>query len=225
MNLSSANELLNKNLEKFNLFEEMLSECNKMYNLTAICDKNEVKIKHFLDSILPAEYFSENANVAEVGSGAGFPSIPLKIVRGDLKFALIESTGKKCAFLNKVVENLALSDVKVLNLRAEDGGRMKNLREKFDVCCARAVARLDVLAEYCLPFVNVGGLFIAYKGAESQAELAQKTIKELGGEIKEVIEYELPENFGKRFLVVVKKVCATPEKYPRSNALIKKRQI
>ncbi len=222
MDLLKANGLLLNNAEKFNIFKEMLLNYNKMYNLTAICDEKEVKIKHFLDSILPADDFPQNAKVVEIGSGAGFPSLPLKIVRDDLNFTLIESTGKKCNFLNKVVENLALERVKVLNIRAEDGGRMKNLREKFDVCCARAVARLDVLSEYCLPFVKVGGLFIAYKGAESEVELAQKAIKELGGEIVEIKEYELPENYGKRCEVLIKKVCAIPQKYPRSNALIKK---
>ncbi len=225
MNLTRCEEELNKNREKFEILREMLLNYNEMYNLTAICDEKEVKIKHFLDSILPMDDFPQNANVIEIGSGGGFPSIPLKIVRNDLNFTLVESTGKKCDYLDKVVENLKLSGVKVLNIRAEDGGRMENLREKFDVCCARAVARLDVLSEYCLPFVKVGGVFIAYKGADSETELAKRAISELGGKIEKTEEYELPENMGKRTEIVIKKVCATSKKYPRSNALIKKRRI
>lgn len=225
MNLLRCEEVFNKNKAKFDVLREMLLNYNKMYNLTAICDEKEVKIKHFLDSILPMDDFPQNANVIEIGSGGGFPSLPLKIVRDDLRFTLVESTGKKCDYLNKVVEKLSLKDIKVFNIRAEDGGRMENLREKFDVCCARAVARLDVLSEYCLPFVKVGGVFIAYKGADSEIECAQRAISELGGKIEKVEEYELPENFGKRTEIVIKKVCATSKKYPRSNALIKKRRI
>lgn len=221
----SCEEEFNKNEAKFEILKEMLLKYNKMYNLTAIYDEKEVKIKHFIDSILPMDDFPNKAEVIEIGSGGGFPSLPLKIVRDDLAFTLVESTGKKCDYLNKVVDKLSLKGIKVLNIRAEDGGRMENLREQFDVCCARAVAKLDILSEYCLPFVKVGGIFIAYEGADSETVCAERAISVLGGKIVKVEEYELPENFGKRTEVVIKKVCATSKKYPRSNALIKKRRI
>lgn len=201
--------------EKFGIFKEYLLECNEKYNLTAICDEKGILYKHFLDSILPEKNFPVNSNVAEVGSGAGFPSIPLKIIRDDLKFTLIESTGKKCAFLNGVVDKIGLNGVKVLNFRAEDGGKDKKYREKFDICVARAVAKLNTLCEYCMPFVKTGGLFIAYKG-EAQEEILESAnaIKVLGGEIADIQNYSLQE-IGKRTVIIIKKVCATPLKYPR----------
>ena len=143
-----------------------------------------------------------------------------------MSFTLIESTGKKCAFLNTVVDNLSLNGVKVLNIRAEDGGRMQNLREKFDVCTARAVAALNTLCEYCLPFVKVGGRFIAYKGdCADELEKSRGAIKILGGEIKRIENYELPCNGGKRTVVIIKKVGATPLKYPRGRGLERKKPL
>lgn len=212
--------------QSFIKFENLLSEYNKMYNLTAISDEKQVWIKHFYDSILPEKYFPYGANVIEIGSGGGFPSVPLKIVRQDLSFTLVESTGKKCAFLNAVVENLKLDGVKVLNIRAEDGGRMPSLREKFDVSVARAVARLNTLCEYCMPFVKVGGRFIAYKGADGfEIEESLRAIKILGGEIEEIKNYDLPENYGRRTAIVIKKVCATPSAYPRGRGLERKKPL
>lgn len=211
--------------KKFCEFEKILSENNKKFNLTAICDKKDVYIKHFCDSIIPESLFPLGADVAEIGSGGGFPSIPLKIVRPDLKFTLIESTGKKCTHLNEVVDSLALGCVKVLNMRAEDGAR-SDLREKFDVCTARAVARLNTLCEYCLPYVKVGGLFIAYKGdAAEEIDESVSAIKILGGKIERLFEYELPENNGKRVALVIKKVKNTPEKYPRGQGKERKQPL
>lgn len=217
MDITRMHALIKEHNEKFSAFAELLKEHNKMYNLTSICDDEGIYFKHFLDSIVGEEYFKVNASVAEIGSGGGFPSVPLKIIRDDLKFTLVESTGKKCNYLNTVVDNLGLKGVKVVNMRAEDGARDKTYREKFDVCCARAVARLNTLAEYCLPYVKVGGKFIAYKGdCEEELAEAANAIKVLGGEIENVVRYEL-ENCGKRTIVIVKKVCATPAKYPRGN--------
>ena len=194
--------------------------------LTAICDDEGIYVKHFCDSILPEKFFPQGASVVEVGSGAGFPSVPLKIVRDDLSFTLIESTGKKCAFLNTVVDNLSLNGVKVLNIRAEDGGLMQNLREKFNVCTARAVAALNTLCEYCLPFVKVGGRLIAYKGdCADELEKSRGAIKILGGEIERIENYELPCNGGKRTVVIIKKVGATPLKYPRGRGLERKKPL
>ncbi len=202
--------------DKFIQFRNLLITYNQRYNLTAITEKKEVTYKHFLDSIAGESLFFKGENVAEIGSGAGFPSIPLKIFRNDLRFTLFESTGKKCAFLRTVVAELGLTGVSVENMRAEDGAR-GNFREKFDVSCARAVARMNTLTEYCLPFVRVGGRMIAYKGNEEEIEEAKNAIKTLGGRLESSIYYELPENFGSRVLAVVKKEKKTPEKYPRGN--------
>lgn len=212
--------------KKLEIFKNLLSEHNKLYNLTAICDEKGVYIKHFCDSILPQKFFPQGAKVCEVGSGAGFPSIPLKIVRDDLSFTLIESTGKKCVFLNTAVDNLGLEGVEVLNIRAEDGGRMQNLRENFDVCTARAVAALNTLCEYCMPFVKVGGRFIAYKGdCAEEIEKSGGAIKILGGEIERIENYALPSDGGKRTVVVIKKISVTPLKYPRGRGLERKKPL
>lgn len=211
--------------EKFELFKSLLLDYNSRYNLTAITDDNEIYIKHFLDSVVPCDFFPENASVIEIGSGGGFPSLPLKIVRNDLKFTLVESTGKKCEFLRVAVDNLGLDCVEILNIRAEEGGRTQNLREKFDVAVARAVAKLNTLSEYCLPFVKVGGRFIAYKGESEEINESLNAIKTLGGEIESVEEYELPEGCGKRRAVIIKKIAPTPLKYPRGRGLERKKPL
>lgn len=217
--------LIKENSDKFNFLAELLKEHNKMYNLTSICDDEGIYYKHFLDSVVGEEYFKQGATVAEIGSGGGFPSLPLKIVRDDLKFTLVESTGKKCNYLNTVVDKLNLKGVKVVNMRAEDGARDKVYREKFDVCCARAVARLNTLSEYCLPYVKSGGKFIAYKGdCDEELAEAENAIKILGGEIEKVIRYEL-ENCGRRTIVIVKKLNPTPAKFPRGNGKERKQPL
>lgn len=212
--------------EKFQKFNGILTEFNHKYNLTAISDEKEVYIKHFFDSVKPQKYFPKGAKVVEIGSGGGFPSVPLKIVRDDLSFTLLESTGKKCEYLKHVVDKLSFNGVQVLNIRAEDGGKDEALREKFDVATARAVARLNTLCEYCLPFVKTGGRFIAYKGdAEEEIEEAENAIKTLGGEIEKIEKYDLPEGFGKRTVIVIKKVKSTPGKYPRGRGLERKKPL
>ncbi len=212
--------------EKFALFAELLTEYNEKFNLTSVLDEKGIFYKHFLDSVLPESLFSEGARVAEIGSGGGFPSIPLKIIRKDLSFSLIESTGKKCVFLRTCVDKLGLDCVEVINSRAEELSVDKNYREKFDICCARAVARLNTLCEYCLPFVKTGGKFIAYKG-EAGEEISEcgNALKILGGEIERAVEYELPEGYGKRTAVVIRKIKSTPEKYPRGRGLERKRPL
>lgn len=201
--------------DKFERFKNLLLDYNNKFNLTAITDENEVYIKHFLDSVAGESFFTKNASVIEIGSGGGFPSIPLKLIRDDLKFLLIESTGKKCGYLQTVVDKLNLSNVEVKNARAEDAAREVIYREKFDFAVARAVARLNTLCEYCMPFVRVGGKFIAYKGgAEEEIKEAANAIKILGGEIENVEQYELP-NGEKRTLIIIKKVAHTPRQYPR----------
>ena len=189
-------------------------------------EQKEVYIKHFEDSLSGAEFFPAGAKVIEIGSGGGFPSIPLKIARDDLNFTLLEATGKKCEYLKKTGEKLGFNGFIVLNGRAEDYGKNPLYREKFDVVTARAVARLNSLAEYCIPFVKVGGLFIAYKGdAEEEIREAEKAIEVLGCEKVEEKIFELSENYGKRRVIVYKKVKNTPPEYPRGNGKEKKNPI
>lgn len=201
--------------EKFDILCDFLLEYNEKVNLTSIKDKKEVYIKHFLDSVLGEKLFFKGAQTIEIGSGGGFPSIPLKLFRDDLQFTLVESTGKKCSYLTACVDKFSLDGVKVVNARAEELGKNENYREKFDCATARAVARLNVLCEYCMPFVKVGGRFIAYKGeCEEEIIEAKKAIKILGGEIESVEKYDLPSG-EKRTLIRIEKVSATPLKYPR----------
>lgn len=210
--------------EQFERLYSMLVEYNQRYNLTSITRKEEVFTKHFLDSAVGESYFPNGADVCEIGSGGGFPSLPLKIIRDDLAFTLIESTGKKCSYLQAVVDNFNFNGVKVMNIRAEDGARDKLLRERFDVATARAVARLNTLCEYCLPFVKVGGLFVAYKGDSSEeVKEAENAIKVLGGRLEMVENFEI--NGEKRSLIAIRKVSATPEKYPRGRGLERKRPL
>lgn len=226
MDLKEYERLLYGDLNgKFENFKNLLLEYNNKFNLTAITDENDIYIKHFLDCVAGDMFFEKGASVVEIGSGGGFPSIPLKLIRDDLKFTLVESTGKKCGYLQTVVDNFKFSGVQVVNERAEVLGRDKKYREKFDACTARAVARLNTLAEYCLPFVRVGGRFIAYKGdCPDEIKEAEKALNVLGGEIEKTEKYELT-NGEKRTLVVVKKVKRTPEKYPRGQGRERKSPI
>ena len=212
--------------EKFSAFKEILLNHNKICNLTSITDEKGVLYKHFLDSLAGEKFFPHNSEVIEIGSGGGFPSIPLKIIREDLKFTLVESTGKKCSYLEGVVDKLGLNCVQVKNIRAEEGAHDKFLREKFDIVCARAVARLNTLSEYCLPFIKVGGRFIAYKGdAAEEIKEAENAVKILGGEIEDIVTYSLPEDEGKRTLVVIRKINPTPLKYPRGQGKERKQPL
>ena len=218
--------ILNEYSDKFEAFKSLLLEHNKICNLTSITDEKGVLYKHFLDSIAGESLFTRGAHTVEIGSGGGFPSIPLKIIRSDLSFDLIESTGKKCNFLREVVEKLSLECVEVRNIRAEDGARDKMLREKFDVVCARAVARLNVLCEYCIPYIKVGGKFIAYKGdAAEELKEAGNAMKVLGAEVEKVIDYDLPEDSGKRTVICIRKVKPTPLKYPRGQGRERKNPL
>ena len=202
--------------ELFEAYEALIKEYNERYNLTTILESRDIFYKHFLDSSVGEPLFSKGSRVLEVGSGAGFPSIPLKILRPDLKFTLLESVGKKCEFLKVVVDKLGLLEMNIYQGRAEELAKDENYRERFDFATARAVARMNTLTEYCLPFVKVGGRFIAYKsGEEEEIKEAVSAYKILGGELEQVYRYELPEGYGSRTLAVVKKIKPTPKKYPR----------
>ncbi len=224
--MENKERLIREKKEYFDCFYSLLLEYNEKYNLTAITEEKDVYYKHFLDSAAGSELFINNANVAEIGSGAGFPSLVLKILRPDLKFDLFESVGKKCEFLNVVVDKLAFKDVNVYNLRAEVCAKDAKFREKYDHATARAVARMNVLCEYCLPFVKVGGSFIAYKsGDTTEIEEAKNACKILGGKTEKLFSYSLPENYGERTLAVVKKIEKTPPKYPRGQGKERKNPL
>ncbi len=212
--------------EKFARFRALLLEYQAKFNLTSITEEQEMFYKHYLDSLCGESLFPLGANVCEIGSGAGFPSVPLKIVRDDLRFTLVESTGKKCEFLRIALKELDLNGVNVVCGRAEDLAREETYREKFDLCCARAVAPMNTLAEYCLPFVKIGGKMIAYKGnAAEEVKEAEKAVRMLGGKRAEMSCFALPEGYGERSLVTVEKIAKTPEKYPRGNGKERSRPI
>lgn len=214
-------KLSSKQKEQFATYYNKLIEFNKKVNLTRITDKNEVYLKHFFDSITPLLEFSDlfkgEKSLCDVGAGAGFPSLPIKILCPDLSITIVDSLGKRLRFLDELVSDLSLDKVTLVHSRAEDAGQNKNLREKFDLVTGRAVARMSVLSEYCLPLAKVDGYLVALKGPKAQDELAEakNAIEVLGGSVKEVKELTLPDTDDERTLIVVKKVKATPKKYPR----------
>lgn len=206
---------ITENMQKqFDKYTELLLEYNQKFNLTAIVNPDEIKIKHYLDSLTGAEFISENASVIDVGSGAGFPAIPLKIYRNGLKITMLDSLNKRVNFLNLVVKTLGLSDANAVHFRAEDAGKTE-LRESFDFAVARAVADMAVLSEYTLPFVKLGGKLIAYKGdVDEELKNAERALKILGGKLEKVNKFTLPDG-SKRSIIIVEKVAKTPVKYPR----------
>lgn len=211
-------EITEKQTENLSKYEKILLEYNEVMNLTAITEHEEILEKHFLDSItlILSEKLTEGCSLIDIGAGAGFPSMPVKIVREDINLTMLDSLNKRVNFLNTVVDNLGLKNAKAVHFRAEEGGKNKELREKFDVATARAVADLAVLAEYAIPFVKVGGYFVAMKGNAPEEEIngAKRAIKEMGGKIEEVKEIVLPSGIN-HCLVIIKKVLNTPSKYPR----------
>lgn len=214
-------KLSSKQKEQFATYYNKLIEFNKKVNLTRITDKNEVYLKHFFDSITPLLEFSDlfkgEKSLCDVGAGAGFPSLPIKILCPDLSITIVDSLGKRLKFLDELVSDLSLDKVTLVHSRAEDAGQNKNLREKFDLVTGRAVARMSVLSEYCLPLAKVDEYLVALKGPKAQDELAEakNAIEVLGGSVKEVKELMLPDTDDERTLIVVKKIKATPKKYPR----------
>lgn len=218
--------LSDENYARFSRYADLLVEWNEKINLTAITDPAGITEKHFLDSVLPYEWVDtpNGASVIDVGTGAGFPGIPLKIMRDDIRLTLLDSLNKRINFLNTVCSDIGVT-AECIHGRAEDMGTSQ-LREKFDVATARAVARLSVLCEYCLPLVKVGGVFVALKGSSGIDEIkdAENAIKKLGGKLETVKEYCLPCGDG-RTLVVVKKVAPTPKGYPRPKGKMNKNPL
>ncbi len=204
-------------LDMFEKYYNLLQEHNEKHNLTAIKQEDEIILKHFVDSVLPINYFTSNSRVIDLGAGAGFPSIPLKILDPSLEMTLIDSSNKKIDFLNELIDVLGLDGVSTIHTRCEDLAMLEDYRESFDFCIARALAPLNTLAEYALPFVREGGKFLSYKGvaAEEELEAAEKVIELMGGEVERVRKYKLSDGV-ERVVLVIKKISSTPAKYPRS---------
>ena len=214
-------------LERFDIYGKLLVEWNEKMNLTAITDPEGVTIKHFLDSITIFSYVDipEGAKVIDVGTGAGFPGLAMLIARPDLDMTLMDSTKKRLMVIENILENIGLK-ANVVHSRAEEAGQNKDFREKYDFSTARAVTNLRDLAEYCLPFVKVGGSFIPMKSAKAQEEIAEgkKAIHVLGGQIIKQDTFDLLD-CGERTIINVKKISSTPAKYPRPSAKIAKNPI
>jgi 16S rRNA (guanine527-N7)-methyltransferase len=212
-------EISQDKLEKLIAFKDIMLEWNEKINLTAITEEREVFIKHFLDSAtcLSTGYIKEGMKVIDVGTGAGFPGIPVKILMDGLKITLLDSLNKRVNYLSEVVKMLNLSETKTVHARAEEAGSSKEHRESYDIVLSRAVASMNVLCEYCMPFVKVGGFLLCQKGPDIKEELeeAASAIRILGGAVKEVREYRLPFSDIRHNIIIIEKVAATPTKYPR----------
>lgn len=213
INISICNDFI----EKFYYYMVLLIEWNKKINLTAITDEKEIVAKHFIDSLTISKYINENAKIIDVGTGAGFPGIPLKIIRKDIDVTLLDALNKRLNFLNEVISELKLDQIKTIHFRAEEAGRNKEYRENFDIATSRAVAKLNILAEYLLPFVKVGGRCLCMKGNNIKEEIeeSKKAIELLGGKIEKIEEFNLPNSNIGRSIIVIKKIKPSPLKFPR----------
>lgn len=218
-----------RQMEQFDQFFHLLVEWNEKMNLTGITEEGQVYNKHFYDSITPAFFFpfDKVETVVDIGGGAGFPSIPLKICFPHLKMTIIDSLNKRMNFLQHVASELGLENLNPVHGRAEERGQEPAHREKYQLVVARAVARMNLLSEFCLPFAKVGGHFIALKGAEMTLELgeAKKAIKTLGGKTRKVETFQLMEEAGERNIVILEKVEATPKSYPRKAGIPAKKPL
>ena len=227
-------EISDDQINCFEKYYELLIEKNKVMNLTAITDKEDVIVKHFIDSIALIPYLTDkgiNTNndlkIIDIGTGAGFPGLPLKIMMPDVKFTLLDSLNKRVSFLNEVIDELELKDIEALHGRAEDYASDNKYREKYDICVSRAVANLSTLSEYCIPFVKEDGFFISYKAGESEEEInkSKNAIKILGGKINKVEEFVLPGTDASRVFVFIRKQELTDKKYPRKAGVPAKKPL
>lgn len=215
--------LSDRQIEQFLTYYEFLVEKNKVMNLTAITEYEEVVLKHFVDSVslVKAMDIQKINTVMDIGTGAGFPGVPLKIVFPHLKIVLLDSLNKRIMFLNELIDKLRLNNISAIHARAEDAARKKEYREQFDLCVSRAVANLSSLSEYCIPFVKRNGYFVSYKSIniDNETEEAKKAVFLLGGTIVDKKNFYLPESEIGRSLIVIKKERGTPSKYPRKAGL------
>lgn len=217
--LSSKIEIMlnEKQKEQFYKYMQLLLEWNEKINLTAITDPKEIILKHFIDSITISKYIPKDAYIADIGTGAGFPGIPLKIVREDINIVLVDSLNKRIKFLDEVIQNLELKNIKTLHARAEEFGQNKKYREMFDIVTSRAVANLTTLSEYLIPLVKKNGKCLSMKGPDIKQEIeaSKKAIKVLGGTITNIYEFKLPDSDIERTVIEIEKAEKTPSKYPR----------
>lgn len=222
-------ELSQDQQEKFSLFKELIQVWNEKINLTAITEDKEMDIKHFLDSasIFETGKILPGKSIIDIGTGGGFPGIPIKIIESDTDVVLFDSLKKRLKVLDEIIEKLDLKGIKTVHGRAEEASRTDEFREAFDLATSRAVAALPTLCEYCLPFVKVGGYFIAMKGPDLEEELksSENAIKKLGGEVEDLISVELPSSDIVHNLLIIKKINHTPTKYPRGGGKPKKKPL
>ncbi|WMM24728.1 16S rRNA (guanine(527)-N(7))-methyltransferase RsmG [Tissierella sp. MB52-C2] len=219
-------ELSQEQQNQFIKYKRLLKEWNEKINITAITDDIEIDVKHFLDSLTPVvtKLFDGKKSIIDIGTGGGFPGLPLKIFNEELKVTLLDSLNKRIIFLNEVIKDLGLKNIEAIHGRAEELGRTENYREQYDICISRAVASLNTLSEYCMPFVKVGGYFISMKGEDVEEELkeAEKGIKILGGSILKKELVKIPKSDIVHSLIIIEKIKETPTKYPRGGGKPKK---
>lgn len=230
-NIFEANNIAisQKTKDAFENYRQLILEYNKIMDITNITEQEEMYVKHFLDSLLieKSEVNLDNIKLIDIGTGGGFPGIPLKLAHPTINLTLLDSLKKRITFLTEVIDKLELSDSIAIHARAEEFARDNQYREQYDIATSRAVAELRTLVEYCLGYVKLGGYFIAMKGPNYSDELdaALNAIKVMGGKLENVVEYDLPNDYGQRSLIVIKKVKNTPKKYPRGQGKPKSKPL
>lgn len=228
INLQCLNiKLKEKQLKVFCNYMNLLIEKNKVMNLTGIIEPNEIILKHFVDSLTILKYIEKNEKIIDIGTGAGFPGIPLKISENSLNVVLLDSLNKRINFLNEVIKENQLENIKTIHGRAEDYGQNTEYREKFDVATSRAVAPLNVLLEYMMPFVNLGGKCICMKGnnCDEEIEKSRNAIKTLGGEIEKIEKFNLPNSDNNRTIIIIKKIKKIKNQFPRNAGIPNKKPL